>query len=376
MIKDILKAIFPRMLLKKAFSVYNRLKIETIDKIFFPEYVVSEADFLVYRKGYPFRENKVSLDDIATEEVQFYMKNWYDWTQEEFILEFNKPCYIEPDHGWAIVPPRNLLYYSLGISRTGFLRKPGLLKFWRRSKVISVSKAISLRDSGEENYLHFYNDVLTKLFFLKSSSIDFDSVPLIISKKLWEKQYFQYYLDNNAEIKSLHWLIQDDEFVRCESSVFCKALTHRKDFFTQIFTPLYKPGNFNKRIFISRSKGRLRHIKNSDEVESMLIKYGFETVDADHLSTAEQIDAFVNAGIIVGVHGAGLTNLMFRNGSCEILEIFPYPEEGYLPFHYIMLAKMKGFFYDGLIGERNKTQFSDGFLVDPIRLEVSLKRLL
>ena len=374
MLKRALKSFFPRVFLKSVFSAYNKVKIATIDKILFPEYPVRLDQFLIYRKGYPFKENNISVEDITDDNVRSYMRNWFDWTQEEFILCFNKPCYIEPDQGWAIVSTNRLLYYSLGISRTWFMPKPSLLKFWNRKNVVSVPIAISLRDTGEENYFHFYNDVLTKLFFLRDNLIEVSKLPIIISKKLWDKPYFQYYLQHSRPFQSLHWLVQDKEYMWCQSAIFCKALTHRKDLLDQVFSPFYSKSDLSKRVFITRNKGYLRHIENSDEVEKLFVQYGFEVVDSGSLSLPQQMDAFSNASVIAGIHGAGLVNLAFRNGSCKVFEIFSYPEDGYLPFHYILLAKMKGFFYQAIIGEKNERRFAEGFYVDPVRLESSLKK--
>jgi hypothetical protein len=375
MFKSLLKAIFPRAFLKKAFAIYNAFKIRTVDKILFPEYVVAKSDFLIYKEGYPFRENEVNIDDIEDEAVRAYMRKWNDWTQEEYVLQFEKPCYIEPDLGWAIVSKNHLLYYSLGISRTLFLPKPDLVKFRKKKNVITVKKAISLRDTGEENYFHFYNDVLTKLYFLEQVGIPIEQTPVIISKKLWNKEYFQYYLNHNTRMKALNWLLQDNEYIRSESTIFCKALTHRPDLYTRIFSSLRVVSAAHKKIFLTRNKKRLRHISNEAEVRNVFMKYDFETVDADLLSIADQIKVFSGAAFIAGVHGAGLTNLMFRVGPCKVLEIFPYPDQDYLPFHYIMIAKLKGFSYNGLIGKK-AGKFADSFAVDVSELEAALRKFL
>jgi capsular polysaccharide biosynthesis protein len=305
------------------------------------------------------------------------MEHWYNWTQEEFILEFNEPCWIEPDYGWAIVKPNRLIYYSLGTSRTLFQPKPGLLSFIKKAKIITASKTISLRDSGEENYFHFYNDVLTKLFFLRKHGIDVHQYSIVVSGKLWDKPYFKYYLEHSTFLQSLTWVVQRDEYIHSQTTIFCKPLTNRKDLWSEVIQLVSPPiSQRAERIFLTRSKKRLRFIENADEVEAALRNYGFRIVDADTLSLEEQIKLFSSASFLVGIHGAGLTNMVYREGNCSVLEIFPPPDLGYLPFHYILLASMKGFDYHAMIGEPGRIPYSGGFFLNIGNLEKELKMFL
>ena len=365
-LKTILKKNFPAPLLKKAFLIYNTIRIRTIDRILFPEYRIGQQQFLLYRQGYPFREGHINLDDLPAGRVKDYMNDWYNWTQEEFILEFNQVCWIEPRQGWAIIPPHKLLYYSLGISRTLFLPKPGLLAFWKRKKVITLSRAISLRDTGEENYFHWFNDVLAKLFFLRRQDIAIDKIPVIIAKKLWDKPYFQYYYGQSALLQSLQWIIQDDEYIRCESVIFCKPQTHRSDLWSDITAGLKLPDaqTPSRKIFLTRHKTRLRFIENSAEIEAICREQGYEIIDTDTMQPQQQVALFASVSHLVGIHGAGLTNMIFSRPGCRVLELFPPPDLGYLPYHYILLARVRDFHYRAVIGGPPVTPFSGGFQVE------------
>ncbi len=375
-LKKILKAVFPVVLLKQLFLIYNKFRISTIDKVLFPEYYVAKEEFQLYRLGYPFRENDIDVSDISDETVCSYMNKWYDWTQEEFILKFNITCLIEPDHGWAIVDRRRLLYFSLGISRTLFLPRPSFFRLLFSRNVEHLSSAISLRDTGEENYFHFYNDILTKLYLLQANKVAIEEVPIIISRKLWDKPYFQFYLSKNSFFRKLKWIIQDRQYIEVKQAWFCKALTHPPLLFEKIFTPLSVKATLSERVFVTRNKNRLRHLVNTTEVEQLFRYLGFQIIDADTLSVEKQVQCFANAGFIAGIHGAGLTNIAFREAPGKVLEIFPYPTEGYLPFHYILLAKMKKFSYQAIIGERNKSPYQYGFLIDIHKLKRAIECMI
>lgn len=375
-LRNTLKKIFPRIFLKGAYGVYNRLKINTYDKLAFPEHHLEPDQFRIYRKGYPFRENNVNTSGIIDPQVKKFMDQWYDWTQEEFILVWDAPCVIEPVTGWGITARRKLLFYSLGISRTWFLRRPALIDFLSRKDDVVVEKAISFRDTGEENYFHFFNDVLAKYFFLKANGISFADRQVIISSKLYAKPYFQWYLSQSPEFQKLRWVVQDDYYIATRSVIFCKPLTHRKDLFEQIFRPLLIPPTVNRRIFVSRGKSRLRFISNFTEVESVLAKYNVEIIDPDLLAPVVQRTVFSQASLIIGIHGAGLTNIYYRNDQCSVLEIFPPPSDHYLAFHYIMIADMKGFKYQGIIGEGKGLDLNGGFTIDTSRLDTMIASLV
>jgi len=377
MIKRLLKKIFPSAFLKQCFLLYNRIRISTIDRLLFREVRVERNQFTLYRTDYPFQVNHASVHELQDTPAYDYMKNWLNWSQEEFLLEFIRPCWIEPEFGWAIISPNRLVYESIAFSRTAHQPKPRLLKFWRRRHTKSFARVISLRDSGEENYFHFFNDVLAKLFFLCHHQIAIGQIPVVISKKLWDKSYFQYYHSQSQLLQSIQWIVQHDEYIHCESAIFCKPLTHRRDLWSEITSAFNFPSSktTSRKIFLTRHKTRLRFIENGDEIEVICRNHGYAIVDADTLSPQQQVEVFSSVSHLVGIHGAGLTNMIFCPPGCRVLELFPPPDLGYLPYHYILLAKIRDFRYHALIGEASAVRFSGGFRLDPVEFTQALMNL-
>ncbi len=74
------------------------------------------------------------------------------------------------------------------------------------------------------------------------------------------------------------------------------------------------------KIYITRRNNNRRKIVNENEVEYVLKKYGFETIDCDRIPIEKQISIMSHANTLVSVHGAALTNMIFLRPHSKVLE--------------------------------------------------------
>lgn len=111
-----------------------------------------------------------------------------------------------------------------------------------------------------------------------------------------------------------------------------------------------EPGQrFGKRIYASRLDARqMRSVVNEDEVCDIMRRHGFEIITPGDLDIEDQIAAFRDADVIVGPHGAGLTNLVYcRTGSnTRVVELL---QESYIPGSYIRICQAKRLNYTGIV---------------------------
>lgn len=366
------------MLLNKAYLHYNRLRIQTLDKLLFPEHRLERADFAIRRDAYPFAGVSVATAHLEPR-LQRQLAIWQNWTQDEYLLVYEQPCLIEPRSGWALTADNKLIYPALGFSRVPYLRKPAVQALRMRGKPVEeYQELISLRDTGEENYYHFYNDVLAKLFFLEEKLAISSQVPILIASALYKKPFFQYFLQHPF-LRDRTWVVQDKQYVRSHKTYFCKPLTHTAHYYERI-RQMVRPADIatvspERQIFITRSPKRLRFIENGAEIEQLCRAAGFEVVDFDTMSLSEQIQLLAGSRYVIGIHGAGLMNMLFRGKQpMGLLELFPPGE--YYPFHYMLLAAQSGYAYDGLIGASGHNKLSGGFYVDPAELRRRIDNLL
>jgi len=116
-----------------------------------------------------------------------------------------------------------------------------------------------------------------------------------------------------------------------------------------------------KRFYIKRSDARL---VNDDSMIELLRSMKFNIVILEELSLDAQVQLFTNADCVIGVHGAGLTNIIFCDDSTKIIEIgdrnmihpsyidgIVIPGKKATRTYFHMLAHMKGLPYSFIESE-------------------------
>lgn len=100
-----------------------------------------------------------------------------------------------------------------------------------------------------------------------------------------------------------------------------------------------------RRLYLSRS-GQRRSRPNDEELEDWLMAHGFEVFDGHGLSVFEQMRLFRSATIIVGMHGAAFSNIVWCRERTKLIEIF---NPTYVPSCYAALASMNKLEYESHI---------------------------
>jgi capsular polysaccharide biosynthesis protein len=79
--------------------------------------------------------------------------------------------------------------------------------------------------------------------------------------------------------------------------------------------------NHGQRIFVGRGDATVRRIANRDAVQQILDRYDIDTYLLGELSVKEQVELFSGAELVVGPHGAGLTNILYGE-DLTVVELF------------------------------------------------------
>jgi hypothetical protein len=333
----------------------NKSKIKTLRKKFIRVVwkLVNTANNknlrIFSRTEYPFKGIKVINDNPV---IKKSLEGCNNFIQHEYVVKLPFKSLIEPKYGWIIkdfnkIFDDSLAYGTLDIAPS--FKNLIKTRTIRREKIKKIKSAISLRDAAEASYFHFYNDFLNKIILLNDLGIDTD-LPLIISAELNNKPFFQDIL-KRCPLKNRNWVIQNDCYIETKEIIYCKVLPHDKGHYLKLLNLLNIPKpniTMEKRIFLTRDPYKGRNIENIDRIIEIAKEYDFEIIDTENMSIGEQIDLFSRCRSLIGLHGAGLVNIIFRRGApLSILEIFP-PE--HIPPHYYWLSLIFNYSYDGIMG--------------------------
>lgn len=203
---------------------------------------------------------------------------------------------------------------------------------------------------NEQNYYHWMFDVLP--YVVAIQKIDQD-VTFLSGAKLTT-----YQLDSLSDQIETHQL--NHVWVNT-SNLILPLRRHETGFPTASVLKILQEYFFHKfqpeetckvnRIYVSR-RNSSRAPKNEPEIEQVLISLGFRILECNDLSLHDQFKAFQSAEIVIGPHGAGLTNLMFCQKRTKVIELIPST------FHnpcYQHLSSLSGLIYKAFPYDAFKT---------------------
>ena len=312
------------------------------------------VEVLHHRTARPFL--KAPLHDLPPEIAdRFRASNVIE--QDEYIHRVRGPAMIDPGSGFVVIAGKKVLTPSLP-----YAYQAGMPSITRSlaarlapSRCVRYDRVISLRDVHEANYYHFFNDVLTRIPLLR----DHGSLtsPMLVGKHLWRQPFFQELLPG-FRAKGLELVDQGDRPVIADEIIYCKSMPHDKRHLLHELSFIDAPEVPNaseRKVFLTRApgaKGR-RWLANATEVEDLMRSSGFEVLDAGLLTVREQMSTLATTRWLVAIHGAALTNMLFRKDApMSVLELFPKESA---PPHYYWFSILFGHRYTAMAGTSTST---------------------
>ncbi|MGE6419452.1 glycosyltransferase family 61 protein [Alteromonas macleodii] len=126
------------------------------------------------------------------------------------------------------------------------------------------------------------------------------------------------------------------------------------------------------KIYISRADANgKRGVVNDEEVCSLLEKRGYQIVKLDGMQLSEQVNLFSKASVVIGAHGAGLTNTMFCKPGTHVIELTNDFTCSRLEIFWDIASVFK-LNFSAVVSESLHKDFSASFKVDIRRLEETL----
>ncbi|MBC7887155.1 MAG: glycosyltransferase family 61 protein [Ferruginibacter sp.] len=185
---------------------------------------------------------------------------------------------------------------------------------------ISLSKICWVTDAWSANYFHWLTDVIPKLIYVEKMLPGYTVVlPRDLLSASFVKRSLNYFKLNYLAIShyqkvTANFFLGLPNFANTGNFLPGFILDTRK-----IFLPVQYLTS--KRIFVKRKSPYKRRVLNEEEISIILKKYSFDIIDTAEMGLPEQIALFSQVNILIAVHGAALTNMLFMPKKGKVLEL-------------------------------------------------------
>lgn len=257
------------------------------------------------------------------------------------------------DHDLRILPDRQNFLLTRQIRLTQPPRYIG-----------SVIVSLLTGTPGNNNYYHWLFDCLSRLWLSRSVIASYQPVKYLVPDDIYP---FQKETLKELGISSLQYITSREAPFISTKTLIATSYPNPEindpaewtiDFLRKSFMHLGSPPRTNNEfLYISRRDSlRARRLTNEDYLLSLLTPLGFKTVYLSEMSFSDQVNLFVNARMIVGVHGAGFANLVFASRGTVVYEIF---SQCYRPIMYEKISRYLQLDYRAIICSSDQPAISD-----------------
>jgi len=176
---------------------------------------------------------------------------------------------------------------------------------------------------ANNNYFHWFFDSLPKLFIFKKiyklKKNDFFLVPnLFHDYQIKSLQLLK--IKNLIDVKDIKHL----KVKKITGVLYNSSKENPENWILKILQKSFKKKKkkVNLKLYVNRTglSSKYRDVYNKAELIDLLKRKDFHIVDTSKLSFFDEIQLFNSTKIVIGLHGAGLTNLVFCNRGTVVIE--------------------------------------------------------
>lgn len=220
----------------------------------------------------------------------------------------------------------------------------------KKIKVLDGMKYILGSNYGYNNYYHVVTQSLPAIY-QSIKDIKLENYKLLIPENcLLLKMVVLLGLEEYIVVLKEKYIYKIDKLLYPEVLKETYVTPSKPKLYNNLFNHLIELVRTDKigseLIYISRLDATKRKMINEDILIKKLQKLGFQIVIPSLYSIEEQIQSFKNARVIVGQHGAGLSNLVFAEKPKYVIELLT---DDYINQCFFMLTSLKNCDYIGIV---------------------------
>jgi capsular polysaccharide biosynthesis protein len=280
------------------------------------------------------------------------------------VLGLSNARILGPD-GWLVTEDGSLLHESTWYG-SSFSRHPRSIAYGRVLPLSGTCLSLA-SDFAGGNYGHFLLDCLGRLALFQKSGLSFEDVDYVYLPKPASETAAKLVCKLGIPMHKCVWAGEGDVQADLVIGTSFPGLRRNyapwlTDFFrAQVAT---SPLRHHRRVYVPR-KGQ-RKVTNEEELMPIVKKFGFKIYDFDDVE--DEAAFFSECSIVVGPHGAGLTNLVFCSPGTKVLELIP--SDHVHPYYYT-IATSAGAEYFYIVGQSKGTRPQGTFGPSPFDFEVA-----
>jgi capsular polysaccharide biosynthesis protein len=300
---------------------------------------------------------------------------WKTIRPECHVLHINN-AYIIKD---TVYLPSKLKFFDRYTHYNGVSIKGKLMRifFWVSKRKIILGKSVWIHDNFSGNYFHWFAECLPRLLFSETFQ---DGHVVILSKSLSKFSFVKESLDLMGV--KYKFLDNNHNYVASElilTSLIGRISEYRQELLIEVGRRI-KVGIPNvipyRKIYIRRKPAKARNILNEEAVLEVMKEFQVEVHDFEGYSLMEQIKMMNETSLLISIHGAGLTNMIFMPYTGSVLEFRNEVDGGPSTNCYFNLSCELGIKYFYLTNQSTspKTNHAD-FEIDIEKMRGILKEL-
>jgi len=187
---------------------------------------------------------------------------------------------------------------------------------------LNSKKIVVVFNNFSCNYFHWITEVLPKIMYLKHLDKNFCF--------LFPDTYKQDYQKATLKIMNVNVAYFSKSLIYFRGFNFFSGFSEYPGYYepdsilavrSMLIKNCLNPKAACDFVYVSRNKAARRKVINEDEIQVILLKYDFKIFYFEELSFFEIAEISRKAKVLVSIHGAALTNMIFMEKGSTIFEL-------------------------------------------------------
>jgi capsular polysaccharide biosynthesis protein len=248
---------------------------------------------------------------------------------------------------------------------------------WKR-KEISAGDPIIIHDVWTKNYYHWVTQALPRLLLAQELSVPFTLL-------LPEDHQSDFHVESLRMLNVDFWLTLESQkvYYHVHHLLYPTHDIQIGDYHDDLIRLLHRklavmPSQHEApvRLFVHRTTQTKRRILNEEEVLNTFLAFGFQIVEFESLSFSQQILLSGKADVLAGVHGAGLTNMLFMPAGSTVFELTTQVNGEQYYYYSLSNALSHRYFYQLCDADQIASLQVANLKVDVALLKENIRRVL